>query len=562
VTDGIYDLESVKLPKVGGRGLAAFVAALEGPLSGALTGSLLKNAGVTAFREVLFEEEPTWRPAFGSAAVAGPERPDPSALLAGEAPEGPGEPAVTVRRLGAAYRAGRTDPVAVAGRVLEAIAASDAVGNRPLRAFVAVDRDEVMRQAEAAAERIRRGEPIGPLDGVPVAVKDEVDMTPYPTTVGTRFLGREPAERDATVVARLRAAGAVLVGKTNMHEIGIQPTGFNPHHGQARNPHDRDRDTGGSSSGSAAAVAAGLCPVAVGADGGGSIRIPASFCGVVGLKPTYGRVSEAGAAPLCWSVAHLGPIGATVEDVAVAYAVMAGPDPRDPGSLVQPPVGLPDPARESLEGVRVGIFRPWFEHAEAGVVETCRHAVGLLEAAGAVVRDVAVPELDTMRVAHAVTILSEMLAAMAPWYPERRKEFGLDSRVLLALARSFTAADYVAAQRARTRAIGDLLRVLGEVDLIATPTAAVPAPPVPADPVRGESDTSTVVEIMRYAFPGNFTGLPAISVPAGMTGGGLPVGLQLMGRPWDEALLLEAARVVEAGTRRARPTVWYDILSG
>ncbi len=559
MNDTIYDLESVKLPTVGGRALAAFVAALEGPLSGALSGSMLRNAGVTGFREMRFDEEPTWRPAYGTAFAAAGERPDPSVLHAGPPPEIPGDAPVTVRDIGSAYRSGKTDPVEVATRVLDAIESFDD-GEAPLRAFIAIAREDVLRQAGEAAARFRKGEPIGPLDGVPVAVKDEVDMTPYPTTVGTRILGSEPARRDATVVARLRAAGAVLVGKTNMHEIGIQPTGFNPHHGQARNPHDRNRDTGGSSSGSAAAVAAGIVPLAVGADGGGSIRIPASFCGVVGLKPTYGRVSEAGAAPLCWSVAHLGPIGATVADVALGYALMAGPDPRDPGSLAQPPVALPDLGRDRLDGVTIGIFRPWFEHADSGVVAACEHGLGVLEAAGAVIRKITVPGLDAMRVAHAVTILSEMLAAMEPWYPSRRGEFGLDSRVLLALAGSFTAADMVRAQRARTRAIREFARVLGEVDLIATPTAAVPAPPIPADLVRGASDTSTVVEIMRYAFPGNFTGLPAISVPAGFTPEGLPVGLQLMGRPWDEALLLEAARVVEAGTRRVRPPLFCDLL--
>ena len=558
MAEKLYDLESVRLPKVGGRGLAAFVAVLEGPLGGALRGNLLRNAGVTAFRAVPFAEEPLGRPAFGVAEggrADGPAPlPEPSAGREG----GP----VTAGRLARAYRDGTTDPVEVARRALAAIEACGAGEPVALGAFVAVDPDDVLRQAEASARRFREGRTLGPLDGVPVAVKDEVDLAGYPTTVGTSFLGSSPAARDATVVARLRAAGAVLLGKTNMHEIGIQPTGFNPHHGQARNPYDPSRDTGGSSSGSAAAVAAGICPVAVGADGGGSIRIPAGFCGVVGLKPTYGRVSEAGAAPLCWSVAHLGPIGATVEDVTLAYAAMAGPDPADPGTAGQPPVTLPDPARERLDGVRVGVFRPWFEHAAPEVVARCEAALEALAAAGAEVTEIAIPGLDTMRVAHAITILAEMAAAMAPYYPARRTAFGLDSRVLLALAGAFTAADYVQAQRARRRAAGVLLSVLETVDLIATPTAAVPAPPVPADPVRGESDTSTVVEIMRYAFPGNFVGLPAISVGAGYTGEGLPVGFQLMGRPWEEALLLEAARIVEAATEYRAPRVRFDLLGG
>ena len=175
--------------------------------------------------------------------------------------------------------------------------------------MIAVNRDDVMKQAREATQRIKAGKPLSIFDGVPVAVKDELDMVPYPTTVGTSFLGKSPAKEDATVVARMRAAGALLVGKTNMHEIGINVTGLNPHHGTTRNPYNTDHFTGGSSSGSATAVAAGLVPVAIGADGGGSIRIPASFCGVFGLKPTFGRVSEHGAAPLCWSVAHRRTVG-------------------------------------------------------------------------------------------------------------------------------------------------------------------------------------------------------------------------------------------------------------
>ncbi|HHQ49024.1 MAG TPA: amidase [Acidobacteria bacterium] len=559
MTNDSYDLASVKLPKAGGAALAALVRAMEGPLRGLLIGNLLKNAGVTGFRRLVIDEPPSCRPELGSggddATANGPAKP----VLPSTAPDVPGERPPGVRDFAEAYRTGRTGPVEVAERVLAAIEASDA-GAAPLRAFIAFDREAVLRQARASAERLARGEPLGPLDGVPVAVKDEVDMLPHPTTVGTRFLGAAPPPRDATVVARLRAAGAVLLGKTNMHEIGIAPTGFNPHHGQVRNPYDPDRDTGGSSSGSAAAVAAGLCPLAVGADGGGSIRIPSSFCGVVGLKATFGRVSEAGAAPLCWSVAHLGPIAATVEDAALGYAVMAGPDPRDPGTLAQPAPAAPDLQRRDLRGTTVGIFRPWFEHAQPAVVEACERAVRTLERAGARLHEVHIPDLDAVRVAHAVTILSEMAAAMAPWDGEHRKDFGLDSRLLLALAREFTATDYVLAQRVRTRAVRRFLAVLEEVDVLATPAAAVTAPPIPRDLARGESDTSTVVEVMRFAFPGNFTGLPAVVVPVGYDPSGLPIGLQLMGRPWHEHRLLELARTVEATVERRRPGRFFDIL--
>jgi Asp-tRNA(Asn)/Glu-tRNA(Gln) amidotransferase A subunit family amidase len=229
---------------------------------------------------------------------------------------------------------------------------------------------------------------------------------PYPTTVGTRFLGGSPAREDATVVARLRAAGALLVGKTNMHEIGIGVTGLNPHSGATRNPHDPSHFSGGSSGGSAAAVAAGLCPVALGADGGGSIRIPSAFCGQVGLSPTYARVSSFGSAPLAWTVDHYGPIAGSALDAALAYAVLAGPDPRDPCTLRQPPVTLDTFDDVDLRGLILGVYRPWFEHASPAMVEGCSKLLKDLEQMGAEVREIEIPELDAARIAHLVTIVT------------------------------------------------------------------------------------------------------------------------------------------------------------
>src|SRR5690606_12781061 len=259
---------------------------------------------------------------------------------------------------------------------------------RPLRAFRATMRDDIMSQAAASATRLRAGTPRSLLEGVPVAVKDEVDQVPYGTTVGTSFMGKTPATEDATIVARLRAAGALLIGKANMHEIGINPDGFNGHYGIIRNPYSLDCHAGGSSNGSAAAVAAGFCPVAIGADGGGSIRIPAALTGLVGLKATFGRISEHGAAPLTWTMGHLGPIAATVSDAALVYACIAGPDPRDPNSLHQPAVSLEGWNSTDLRGLRLGIFRPWFEHAEAAIVEDCERVVEQLVGMGATLHDI------------------------------------------------------------------------------------------------------------------------------------------------------------------------------
>jgi Asp-tRNA(Asn)/Glu-tRNA(Gln) amidotransferase A subunit family amidase len=394
-----------------------------------------------------------------------------------------------------------------------------------------------------------------------VAVKDEVDMVPYPTTVGTAFLGKFPAKEDATSVARMRAAGALLIGKTNMHEIGINVTGLNPNLGTTRNPYNTDHFTGGSSSGSAAAVAAGLAPVAIGADGGGSIRIPASFCGVFGLKPTYGRVSEHGAAPLCWSVAHLGPIACTATDTALAYAVMAGPDLHDPNSLHQPLPSLQNWDQLNLNGLKLGVYKQWFQHADPEVVAACESMLKQLESRGAEISEIIIADLELNRVAHTVTIVAEMVQAMSYTYAEHHKEHGLDVRLNLALGRAFSSQDYLLAQRARTRIINNFNRALEQVDLIITPATAIASPAIPRDALPdGNSDLSTTIEIMRFVTAGNMTGLPAISFPAGYTKAGLPIGMQAMGRAWDEANLMRLAVNAEKCLERQEPKLHYRML--
>ena len=464
----------------------------------------------------------------------------------------------TIADYSTAYARGDTTPEVVAQRVLEAIAESQR-RQPPLNAFIASYREDAVFQARQALQRHAEGRTLGPLDGVPIAVKDELDMMPYPTTVGTSFLGNAPAQLDATVVSRLRRAGALLMGKTNMHEIGILPFGVNPHFGTVRNPYHPGHDSGGSSSGSAAAVAAGICPAAIGADGGGSIRIPAAFCGVVGLKPTYGRVSETGAAPLCWSVAHVGPIGATVEDVAQLYAVIAGPDPSDPNTLNQPQVTM-GVKMDDARGVQIGIFRDWFADCDPEVLGACESAVERLVAEGAQKVAVVVPDLHLASVAFGFTILSEMAASMSS-HRGHHRDLGRTTRLMLALIGSQQPNDYVQAQRVRTGVMRSFLSALRQVDAIATPTAAITAPAVveKAQP-HGESDVALATQAMRYTSVANFTGLPAISVPVGYDSRGLPVGLQLLGKPWDEGRLLSIARLLEASSERRQPRIHYDVL--
>lgn len=555
-----YDLKSVTLPYLSGITLKAFVNALESPVGSALLiPNLLESAGINHLRQREINEDPINLPIHFCETPANPGENAPESEWPQAAQPANGFQFASVWDYANAYREQSVSPEKIAQRVLTAMQESDSQ-NPPLRAMISVQAEDVLRQARESGQRHRAGNPLSPLDGVPVAVKDEVDMIPHPTTVGTAFLGRAPANHDATVVARLRAAGALLIGKANMHEIGIGVTGLNPHHGTPRNPYNPAHYTGGSSSGSAAAVAAGLCPLAIGADGGGSIRIPAAFCGLVGLKATYGRVSEFGAFPLDWSIAHIGPIAASVADTALGYALIAGPDPLDPNSLHQPRPSLAGWQNTDLRGLKIGVFWPWFRHASAEVVEACEALLRQFLGLGAGLREIVLPDLSAGRVAHVITIAGEMAQAMEAHHKEHHRQHGLDVRLNLTLARAFTLRDYVKAQRMRARLMHHFQKAFQQVDVILTPMSGIAAPPIPPTALPdGDSDLTTLTEMMRFATPANLTGLPAITFPAGYTQKGLPIGLQAIGRPWDEVTLLRLALAAEGLVERKTPQVYYKI---
>lgn len=555
-----YDLEPVKAPRAAGSKLRMLNFLVENPVTGPLLkGVLLSQVGVTQLRQTSTDMEP-----FRHRELTDKQWVDDQQDIekAGDISEldlpvkGFQFPAAA--DFVSAYKEGRADPVQVARRFTEL---AQQARDQGMGLFIATNARDLEKQAEASARRYQDGRPVGPLDGVPIAVKDEIDQSPYPTTVGTGFLGGSGARRDAFAVARLRKAGALLVGKANMHEIGIGVTGINPHYGPARNPYDPTRITGGSSSGPAAIVGSGLCPIAVGADGGGSIRIPAGFCGVVGLKPTFGRVSEQGAAPLCWSLAHIGPIAATVQDAALAYSIMAGADPDDPNSRMQPRPTLGRLFAKDLDGVKLGIYTPWFEDAQPQVVEAAYRVVDVLKSEGAVVREVDIPDLSVLRGVHLVTIVSEMVAAHITHYRSHRKEYGVDTRMSMALGRALTSYDYVHAQRLRSEISKRFLDVLKKVDVIITPTTGLTAPRIPLDALKtGESNLNLTTKIMQYAQAANLTGIPAITFPAGYDELGMPIGFQAMGRPWQEDLLLRLAASAQVHVERRKPKVFFDVL--
>ncbi|NNC18819.1 amidase [Corallococcus exiguus] len=555
-----YRRAPVKAPRLSGMALKAMVNTLErGGVGPALVEKLMRDSGIEQWRELSAGDAPPIQyPLPPGAPPSESQTPvEQAARAAAASPVTPRQE--TVAAFARAYRDGSTDPVAVTRKVHEAIERLDGGADR-LGLFISRKPEEVLRAAEASAERLRAGTPLSVLDGVPVVIKDELDLAGFPTTLGTTFR-TEPAQADSTVAARLKAAGAVILGKANMQEIGINPIGLNPHHGAARNPWSRGHITGGSSSGSGAVVAAGLCPVSIGADGGGSIRIPAALCGIVGLKATWGRIPETGVPPLCWNVAHVGPLGLTVDDVAAAYAIVAGPDGHDVVARQQPPHHLSGYEDGALKGVRLGICTPYLEDADADVVARCREAVRALTDAGATVVELPAPDLNTILWTHSCIILSEMAEAMLPQVKARASVFGLDSRTNLALGRHFRATDLIHALRHRHRLTRELLALMADVDVIVTPTTASTAPAIPeATLPAGESNLPVVDALMRFIRLANLTGCPALSVPAGFDRAGLPVGVHLMGRPYEEHLLLRLGRVVERATERRTPGIHVSVL--
>ena len=546
-----YDLKSLQMPTLGPGGIRALNVVAGNALVGdALVAKLRRDAGLAALTAMPIAEAPTFTPALPDTSPILP------ALDAREDDARAGFRFPTIADYHAAYRNGTLTPLDVAERFLARWEESEKAAPA-LRGFISMRRDDILAQARASTERWRSRSHLGVFDGVPIAAKDEIDQAGYVTTIGTKlFEGTPPAALDSTAVARLRAVGAVMVGKSNMHEIGIGVTGFNQHHGSARNPYNDAFHTGGSSAGPGCVVGAGMVPMAIGADGGGSIRLPASFCGVVGLKPTYGRISEHGAAPLCWSVAFLGPLANCARDTALAYQVMSGADPSDPHTAGHPAADIDDLAPQSLAGTTLGVYWPWFRHAQPEVVAACEALLEQMCARGAKLVEIDIPELELMRIAHLVSITSEMLTGMLPQIRDRLGDFGIETQLNIAISRGSTAVDYVHAQRVRTRAIAHFERALGQCDAIITPASGNTAPRI--HPSGGAvSDLTRSMETMRFAFASNFTGHPAISFPAGYDSAGLPIGMQAIGRGWSERLLLRLAAFADTAVERRKPQRYY-----
>ncbi|MCX4807270.1 amidase [Streptomyces sp. NBC_01214] len=455
---------------------------------------------------------------------------------------------LTVAEAAEAVRSRRVSPVELVESALARIARVEP----HLNAFTAVTADRARDAARRAETEIARGTRRGPLHGMPVGLKDLIDVAGTATTASSRARTGHRADADSTVAARLASAGAALVGKTHTHEFAYGLT--TP---QTANAWDPDRVAGGSSGGSAVAVAAGAAAFALGTDTGGSIRVPAALNGVVGLKPTYGLVPRHGVTSLSWSLDHVGPLTRTVEDAGLVLAALVGHDPRDPASVAAPaedhrPGRGTDPA--DLTGLRVGVpGNYYFDRVDPEVEAAVRRAIGRLEELGARLVDVEIPMTRYVRAAHWGLMVPEASA-----YHERTLRavpdlYGADVRVLLEAGELMTAGDYLRAQRARTLMGRAWRGMLEAVDLIAAPTVPITAVESGRTEVTwGDGSVESVADAyVRLSAPANLTGVPALSVPVGLDSAGLPIGMQLMGRPFGEAAVLRAGHAFEkTGTAR------------
>jgi len=437
----------------------------------------------------------------------------------------------------------KISPVELLDAVLERIERL----NPELNAFITVAAEQARADARRAEREIARGRHRGPFHGIPLPLKDNIETQGIRTTAGSKILADFVPARDADVVSALRQAGAVIIGKTNLHEFAYGITNENPHYGPARNPWDRTRVSGGSSGGSAVALASGMGFGSVGTDTGGSIRIPSALCGIVGLKPTFGRVSTRGVIPLSVSLDHVGPLARSVDDVALLLAAISAKE----HAFRAPAAG--GRGRESRR-LRVTLGWPrdfFFEKVDDEVARAIETAVKLLEKRGAKVRQISLPHITDSADAGTQIALAEALHyhQSAGFYPARAADYGADVRSRLELGGNVRAADYLRALDARAPIVAEFDAALAGVDAIVAPPAPIAAPRIGESVVkiRGEEETvrSALVRVSR---PANFTRHPAISIPCGFTADGLPIGLQLIGRHWDEARLLEIAQFYESET--------------
>lgn len=438
-----------------------------------------------------------------------------------------------------------------AGELLaQCLAAVDRSAER-LNVFASLqDREALAAQARAVDARRRAGDELKLLDGIPVGLKDIYLSEDLPTTASSKVLAGHHPRRDAATVAALREAGAIFVGKTHTHEFAYGPTNANEYAGPSRNPWDPDRVPGGSSGGSAIAVATGMCLAATATDTGGSIRHPAAFCGVTGLKPTYGRVSRRGILPLAWSLDHSGPIAGSADDVAHLLQVMAGHDRLDPGSADVPVPDYVEGIRQTPAPLTIGLPREhYFDALDPEVRTAFFTALKVFEGLGWRVEEVSLPHLKYALGAELAIINAEASAYHRRTMQVRAGDYSSDVRSELDCGMVVLATDYLLAQRVRRRIADDFAAALAKVDVLATPAIPIVAPLIGQMEVAlGGRTQSALDAIWHNAYPTNLTGSPSLCLPCGFSAGGLPIALQMIGRNFDELTLLRAGDLYQQHT--------------
>ena len=452
--------------------------------------------------------------------------------------------------LARAFRERRLSPVKVVGTLLERIEAAD----KDLGAFTTVTGRRALEEAAQAQEEIMVGHYRGPLHGVPLGLKDLIYTAGVRTTMGSAFFKDFVPDYSATVALKLQEAGAVLVGKTNTHEFAYGPTGDRSCFGPTRNPHDLSRISGGSSGGSGAAVAANLLYGSVGSDTAGSVRIPSALCGVVGMKPTFGRVSKQGVFPLSWTLDHVGPLTRTVEDNALLLNALVGYDPKDPYSANRQAEDFARDLGRGVEGTVIGVPKDfYFEHLEDEVGKRVREAIEVFRSLGAVVRVVGIPNLQATLKAQRYILAADAYAIHEERLKSAPEKFDEEVRERLLEGERLRAHRYASAQQRKLAAKNEFSQALGKAEVLLAPTLPIAATIIDQREVDiGGHEEPVRSAVTRFTGPANLTGFPSLSVPCGSTASGLPVGMQLLGRPFDEATLYRFGHAYEMATAEAR----------
>jgi len=448
-------------------------------------------------------------------------------------------------------------PVEVTSVFLERIEKLDYKTN----AFITIMADQAITDSKKAEQEIINGDYRGSLHGIPIGLKDLYYTQGVHNTGGSKipnWVNFIP-EEDSTVTKRLRQSGAIIIGKLNMHEFAAGGTNHNPNYGSSRNPWGLDHMTGGSSGGSGAAVAASLCTAAMGSDTGGSVRIPSALCGIVGLKPTYGRVSCYGVIPLSWSQDHPGPMTKNVLDSAVLMNSIAGYDPRDPFTSKEPVPDFTKALKKGISGTKIGIPSTYFfDGLDKEVKDSVGKAISVLTGLGAIIQEISLPHIE-----YSSYLKNHISMAEAANYHEQLLKVHADEltpnvRDRLELGLMLPANIYIKSQRVRSVVREDFVNTLKTVDALLTPTISITAPRIGQDTIEIEGKTQQLLEHLgRFTRPFNQTGLPACTVPCGFDSKGLPIGLQIVGKAFDESMVLRVAYSYEQATdwRNRRPNI-------